>query len=137
MIKVESIFKKENLTAAAGLGAGSLAAEVVVGKAGPLLTKEGEELNETVAKAITAIPILAGLLLATSTGFMKNLGHGMLAQGVSGVGKSYIPLETKEKLGIGQDVMLGNAPMMDADMPDTAPMAGVDYTNRQDPEMKY
>ena len=137
MIKVKSILKKENLTAAAGLGAGSLAAEVVVSKAGPLLTKEGEEPNETVAKIIPAIPILAGLLLATSTGIVKNIGFGMLAQGVSGVAKSFIPGEMKANLGIGQDVMLGNAPMMDAAMPAQSPMAGVDYTDGNNPEMKY
>ena len=136
MIKVKQIFKKENLTAAAGLGAGSLAAEVVVGKAGPLLTKEGEELNETVAKVIPALPIIAGLVLATSTGFVKNLGFGMLAQGVSGIAKSFIPAETKVTLGIGQDVMLsGNSPMMDSNMPEPAPMAGMDYTG--DPETRY
>ena len=136
MIKVKQIFKKENLTAAAGLGAGSLAAEVVVGKAGPLLTKEGEELNETVAKVIPALPIIAGLVLATSTGFVKSLGFGMLAQGVSGIAKSFIPAETKVTLGIGQDVMLsGNAPMMDSNLPEPAPMAGMDYTG--DPETRY
>ena len=135
MIKVKQIFKKENLTAAAGLGAGSLAAEVVVSKVGPLLAGDGE-VNPTVEKVIPAIPILAGLLLATSTGIVKNVGYGMLAQGVSGIAKTLIPAETKVTLGIGQDVMLsGNSPMMDSNLPEPAPMAGMDYTG--DPETRY
>jgi len=126
MIKVKSIFKKENLTAAAGLGTGSLAAEIVVNKAGPLVQGLSEGLSPIVAKVVPAIPIIAGLLLSTSTGFIKSVGYGMLAQGVSSVAKTYIPVELKATLGIGQDVMMGNV-MMGEPEP-MAPMGAMDYT---------
>jgi len=134
MIKVKSIFKKENLTAAAGLGAGSLVAEVVVNKVGPLLSKKGEEPNEMIAKVIPAIPIFAGLLLATSTGILKNVGFGMLASGVSGVAKSIIPMEMKDTLGIGENVMLGS-PLMDVPVSMQSNITGmspVDFTVDQE-----
>jgi hypothetical protein len=124
MIKVKSIFKKENLTAAAGLGAGSLAAEIVVNKVGPMV--QGLSESPIVAKVVPAIPIIAGLLLSTSTGLIKNVGYGMLAQGVSAVAKTVIPVELKATLGIGQDVMMGNV-MMGEPEP-MAPMGAMDYT---------
>ena len=124
MIKVKSIFKKENLTAAAGLGAGSLAAEIVVNKVGPMVQDFSE--SPIVAKVVPAIPIIAGLLFSTSTGFIKNVGYGMLAQGVSAVAKTVIPVDLKATLGIGQDVMMGNV-MMGEPEP-MAPMGAMDYT---------
>jgi hypothetical protein len=95
MISVKNIFKKENLIAAGGLGAGSLAAEIVASKVTPMLTNASGE----VSKIVPAIPILAGFLLSGSTGFVGSIGKGMLAQGVGAVAKQYIPLETKTSLG--------------------------------------
>jgi hypothetical protein len=107
MISVKNILKKENLIAAGGLGAGSLAAEIVAAKVKVAFT--GDDLVVKNEKLIPYIPVMAGLLLATSTGFVKNVGYGMLAQGVAKVGKSLIPVETLESLGIaGTNTMLGN-----------------------------
>ena len=132
MISVKNILKKENLIAAGGLGAGSLAAEIVVSKVAPMLTSEAGE----VPQYVPAIPILVGLVLNTSTGFVGNLGKGMLAHGVSSVAKQYIPLATKESLGLGQDVMMGNVMMGEA------PLAGYssdsyDYTSADAVEMSF
>lgn len=132
MISVKNILKKENLIAAGGLGAGSLAAEIVVSKVAPMLTNEAGE----VSKIVPAIPLLAGLLLNTSTGFVGNLGKGMLAQGVASIAKQYIPVATKESLGLGQDVMMGNVMMGEP------PLAGYssdsyDYTAASAGEMSF
>jgi len=132
MISVKNIFKKENLIAAGGLGAGSLAAEIVASKVTPMLTNEAGE----VSKIVPAIPILAGFLLSGSTGFVGSIGKGMLAQGVGAVAKQYIPLETKTSLGLGEDVMMGNVMMGEP------PLAGFssdsyDYTSGDAGEMNY
>jgi hypothetical protein len=101
MISVKNILKRENLVAAGGLGAGSLAAEIVTAKVKQAFTgDDGVVKNERV---IGYVPLAAGLLLATSTGFVKNVGYGMLAQSVAKLGKSIIPVETQVQLGIGGD----------------------------------
>jgi|TARA_R110000868_G_scaffold225929_1_gene478245 hypothetical protein len=136
MISVKNIFKKENLIAAGGLGAGSLAAEIVAAKVTKAFT--GDDLVVKNEKIIPYIPVFTGLLLATSTGFIKNVGYGMLAQGVAKVGKSLIPAETQIELGIGQDVMMGNVMMGDS----RPPLAGYssdsyDYTSAAAGEMSF
>ena len=105
MISVKNILKKENLIAAGGLGAGSLAAEIVSAKVKKAFTgDDGVVKNE---KLIGYVPLATGLLLSTSTGFVKNVGYGMLAQSVAKLGKSLIPVETQDALGIsGIDTML-------------------------------
>ena len=127
MISVKNIFKKENLIAAGGLGAGSLAAEIVASKVTPMLTNEAGE----VSKIVPAIPILAGFLLSGSTGFVGSIGKGMLAQGVGAVAKQYIPLETKTSLGLGGDVMMGE-PTLAGFSSDS-----YDYTSGDAGEMNY
>ena len=131
MISVKNILKKENLVGAAGLGAGSLSAEVVLSKVAPMLPAG-------VAKFAPALPILAGLVLSNSKGFLGHVGKGMIAQGVAGVAKAYIPADTKASLGIGQDVMMGNVMMGES----LAPVAGFssdsyDYTSASAGEMSY
>ena len=131
MISVKNILKKENLVGAAGLGAGSLSAEVVLSKVAPMLPAGA-------AKYAPALPILAGLVLSNSKGFLGHVGKGMLAQGVAGIAKQYIPADTKANLGIGGDVMMGNVMMGES----LAPVAGFssdsyDYTSSAAGEMSY
>jgi len=132
MISVKNILKKENLVGAAGLGAGSLSAEVVLSKVAPMLPAGA-------AKFAPALPILAGLVLSNSKGFLGHVGKGMLAQGVAGVAKTIIPADTKASLGIGgDDTMLGNVMMGE----NLAPVAGYssdsyDYTSAAAGEMSY
>jgi hypothetical protein len=129
MINVKNILKKDNLIGAAGLGAGSLGAEIVLSKVAPMLPVE-------VAKYAQAIPVLAGLLLSTSKGVLGSVGKGMLAQGIAGVAKTFIPDTTKASLGIGGDVMMGNVMMGEN------PVAGFasdsyDFTSGEAGEMNY
>ena len=131
MISVKNILKKENLVGAAGLGAGSLSAEVVLSKVAPMLPSGA-------AKFAPALPILAGLVLSNSKGFLGHVGKGMIAQGVAGVAKAYIPADTKASLGIGGDVMMGSVMMGES----LAPVAGYssdsyDYTSAAAGEMSY
>ena len=131
MISVKNILKKENLVGAAGLGAGSLSAEVVLSKVAPMLPAGA-------AKYAPALPILAGLVLSNSKGFLGHVGKGMIAQGVAGVAKAYIPADTKASLGIGGDVMMGSVMMGES----LAPVAGYssdsyDYTSAAAGEMSY
>ena len=132
MISVKNILKKENLVGAAGLGIGSLSAEVVLSKVAP-------QLPAGAAKYASALPILAGLVLSNSKGLLGHVGKGMIAQGVAGVAKSLIPADTKAKLGIGgDDTMMGNVMMGES----LAPMAGFssdsyDYTSASAGEMSY
>ena len=131
MISVKNILKKENLVGAAGLGAGSLSAEVVLSKVAPMLPAGA-------AKYAPALPILAGLVLSNSKGFLGHVGKGMLAQGVAGVAKTIIPADTKASLGIGGDVMMGNVMMGES----LSPVAGFssdsyDYTSGDAGEMNY
>ena len=131
MISVKNILKKENLVGAAGLGAGSLSAEVVLSKVAPMLPAGA-------AKFAPALPILAGLVLSNSKGFLGHVGKGMLAQGVAGVAKTIIPADTKASLGIGGDVMMGSVMMGES----LAPVAGYssdsyDYTSASAGEMNY
>jgi hypothetical protein len=131
MISVKNILKKENLVGAAGLGAGSLSAEVVLSKVAPMLPAGA-------AKFAPALPILAGLVLSNSKGFLGHVGKGMIAQGVAGVAKAYIPADTKASLGIGGDVMMGSVMMGES----LAPVAGYssdsyDYTSAAAGEMSY
>ena len=131
MISVKNILKKENLVGAAGLGAGSLSAEVVLSKVAPMLPGAA-------AKFAPALPIIAGLVLSNSKGFLGHVGKGMIAQGVAGVAKAYIPADTKASLGIGGDVMMGSVMMGES----LAPVAGFssdsyDYTSAAAGEMSY
>jgi hypothetical protein len=131
MISVKNILKKENLVGAAGLGAGSLSAEVVLSKVAPMLPAGA-------AKFAPALPILAGLVLSNSKGFLGHVGKGLIAQGVAGVAKAYIPADTKASLGIGGDVMMGSVMMGES----LAPVAGYssdsyDYTSAAAGEMSY
>ena len=131
MVNIKNILKKDNLIGAAGLGAGSLGAEVVLSKVAPMLP-------DAAAKFAPALPILAGLVLSNSKGFLGHVGKGMLAQGVAGVAKTIIPADTKANLGIGGDVMMGSVMMGES----LAPVAGFssdsyDYTSAAAGEMSY
>tara|TARA_R110000803_G_scaffold89528_1_gene156750 strand:+ start:36 stop:431 length:396 start_codon:yes stop_codon:yes gene_type:complete len=131
MISVKNILKKENLVGAAGLGAGSLSAEVVLSKVAPMLPGAA-------AKYAPALPIIVGLVLSNSKGFLGHVGKGMIAQGVAGVAKTVIPADTKASLGIGGDVMMGSVMMGES----LAPVAGYssdsyDYTSAAAGEMSY
>jgi len=129
MISVKNILKKENLVGAAGLGAGSLSAEIVLSKVAPMLP-------EGAAKFAPALPILAGLVLSNSKGFLGNVGKGMLAQGVAGVAKSFIPVATLDTLGLGQDVMMGNVMMGESQIAGYS-SDSYDYTSADAGEMSY
>lgn len=133
-MNVKNILKKENLIGAAGLGAGSLSAEILVSKVSPMLPEQA-------SKFASAIPILAGLVLQNSKGILGSLGKGMIAQGVSATAKGFIPEETKTTLGIGGDeVMMGNVMM--GDNLDSASLGGLtsdsyDFTSGTSGEMDY
>lgn len=101
MIKVKNILKRDNLMSAAGLGVGSIAAEVVTSKVTPMVLK-----SEAAQKFAPAIPILAGMVIQTGTGITKSVGHGMIANGVANLAKEYLPATLKEQLGVGADVMM-------------------------------
>lgn len=135
MLNVKKIFKKESLVAAAGLGAGALAAEVVTNKVAPMLDPTGS--SDIIAKITPVLPLIAGFLLSTGTGPIKTVGHGMLAVGVASLAKTIIPENLKETLGIGSDVMMGNVLMGEQ-----ASVAGFasdsfDYTAASAGEMDY
>lgn len=133
-MNVKNILKKENLIGAAGLGAGSLSAEILVSKVSPMLPEQA-------SKFASALPILAGLVLQNSKGILGSLGKGMIAQGVSATAKGFIPEETKTTLGIGGDeVMMGNVMM--GDNLDSASLGGLtsdsyDFTSGTSGEMDY
>lgn len=133
MVSVKNILKKENLIGAAGLGVGSLSAEVLVSKVSPMLP-------EVASKYASALPILAGLILQNSKGALGAVGKGMIAQGVSATAKSFIPAETKATLGIGSDVvMMGNVMMGDEFEGTLAGFSSdsYDFTSGTSGEMNY
>jgi hypothetical protein len=139
MIKVKNILKKENLISAAGLGIGSVAAEVVTNKVAPMVLK-----TETTAKYAPAIPILAGMVIQTGKGVIKSIGHGMIASGVASLVKAVLPATVKEQFmisGTDEVLMAGvEQPLMA-----TAPLMGTsefssdsfDYTSGSAGEMSY
>ena len=103
MIKVKNILKKDNLMSAAGLGVGSIAAEVVSSKVTPMVLK-----SEASQKYAPAVPILAGMVIQTGSGITKSIGHGMIANGVANLAKEFLPATFKQQLGVGAtDVMMG------------------------------
>lgn len=103
MIKVKNILKKDNLMSAAGLGVGSIAAEVVSSKVTPMVLK-----SEASQKFAPAVPILAGMVIQTGKGITKSIGHGMIANGVANLAKEFLPATFKEQMGVGAtDVMMG------------------------------
>jgi hypothetical protein len=103
MIKVKNILKKDNLMSAAGLGVGSIAAEVVSSKVTPMVLK-----SEASQKYAPAVPILAGMVIQTGKGITKSIGHGMIANGVANLAKEFLPATFKEQMGVGAtDVMMG------------------------------
>ncbi len=103
MIKVKNILKKDNLMSAAGLGVGSIAAEVVSSKVTPMVLK-----SEASQKFAPAVPILAGMVIQTGSGITKSIGHGMIANGVANLAKEFLPATFKQQLGVGAtDVMMG------------------------------
>lgn len=123
MIKIQNILKKDNLVAAAGLGAGSLAAEMVNAKVTPMI------LPATFDKFAPAVPILAGMIIQTSTGFARKVGHGMIANGVANLAKTYLPETFKSSMGVGaygENVMMGVG-NQDTLM-GTSPLQAFDYT---------
>jgi len=124
MIKVKNILKKDNLMSAAGLGVGSIAAEVVTSKVTPMVLK-----TEASQKFAPAIPILAGMIIQTGSGVTKSIGHGMIANGVSNLTKELLPASLKEQLGVGaygENVMMG-VTGQDTLM-GTSPLQAFDYT---------
>lgn len=103
MIKVKNILKKDNLMSAAGLGVGSIAAEVVSSKVTPMILKSAAS-----QKYAPAVPILAGMVIQTGKGITKSIGHGMIANGVANLAKEFLPATFKEQMGVGAtDVMMG------------------------------
>lgn len=136
MIKVKNILKKENLVSAAGLGIGSVAAEVVTNKVAPMVLK-----TAATEKFAPAIPIIAGMVIQTGKGVVKSIGHGMIASGVASLVKAVLPATVKEQFMIsGTDTLMGQDAMMA-----TAPLMGTseftsdsyDYTSSSAGEMSY
>ena len=126
MIKVKNILKRENLISAAGLGIGSVAAEVVTNKFAPMVLK-----TEASAKFAPAIPIVAGMVIQTGTG---------VASGVASLVKTILPTSVKDQFMInGYDTLMGQDTLMATGSPLMATGSGVsdsfDYTGSG--EMTY
>jgi len=131
MIKVKNILKKDNLMSAAGLGVGSIAAEVVSSKVTPMILKSAAS-----QKYAPAVPILAGMVIQTGRGITKSVGHGMIANGVANLAKEFLPATFKEQMGVkmgatdvmmgvtGQDTLMGHS-------------ESFDYTSGEAGEMDY
>lgn len=135
MIKVKNILKRENLISAAGLGIGSVAAEVVTNKFAPMVLK-----TEASARFAPAIPIVAGMVIQTGTGVIKSVGHGMIASGVASLVKTVLPTSVKDQFMInGYDTLMGQDTLMATGSPLMATGSGVsdsfDYTTSG--EMTY
>jgi len=132
MIKVKNILKRENLMSAAGLGIGSVAAEVVTNKVAPMVLK-----TPASQKFAPAVPILAGMVIQTGTGITKSVGHGMIANGVAGLVKEYLPKGVKDQFmisGTDQVLMSGvSQPLMGTQ----SMTSGFDYTSPAEGEMSY
>ena len=133
MIKVKNILKKENLISAAGLGIGSVAAEVVTNKFAPMVLK-----TEATAKFAPAIPIVAGMVIQTGKGVVKSIGHGMIASGVASLVKTVLPTSVKDQFMInGYDTLMGQDTLMATGSPlmATGVSDSFDYTTSG--EMTY
>jgi hypothetical protein len=133
MIKVKNILKKDNLMSAAGLGVGSIAAEVVSSKVTPMILK-----SEAAQKFAPAVPILAGMVIQTGRGVTKSIGHGMIANGVANLAKEFLPATFKAQMGVGA---YGTNVMMGVNGQDTLMGTGgsesFDYTASEAGEMDY
>lgn len=129
MIKVKNILKRDNLMSAAGLGVGSIAAEVVTNKVTPMVLK-----SEMAQKFAPAVPILAGMLIQTGTGLVKSIGHGMIANGVAAAVKTYLPTGIKDTFMItgNEDVMINGADTLMGYSSDS-----YDFTSGDAGEMNY
>jgi hypothetical protein len=137
MIKVKNILKRENLISAAGLGIGSVAAEVVTNKFAPMVLK-----TEASAKFAPAIPIVAGLVIQTGTGIIKSIGHGMIASGVASLVKTVLPATVKDQFMINgyNTLMSTSSPLMATGSPLMATGvtdSGFDFTSPAEGEMNY
>ena len=133
MIKVKNILKKDNLMSAAGLGVGSIAAEVVSSKVTPMILK-----SEAAQKFAPAVPILAGMVIQTGRGVTKSIGHGMIANGVANLAKEFLPATFKAQMGVGAyggDVLMG-VNGQDTLM-GTRTSDSFDYTASESGEMDY
>ena len=133
MIKVKNILKKDNLMSAAGLGVGSIAAEVVSSKVTPMILK-----SEAAQKFAPAVPILAGMVIQTGRGVTKSIGHGMIANGVANLAKEFLPATFKAQMGVGaygDDVLMG-VNGQDTLM-GTRTSDSFDYTASESGEMDY
>ena len=133
MIKVKNILKRENLISAAGLGIGSVAAEVVTNKFAPMVLK-----TEATAKFAPAIPIVAGMVIQTGKGVVKSIGHGMIASGVASLVKTVLPATVKEQFMInGYDTLMGQDTLMATSSPLMATGAADSFDYTTSGEMTY
>jgi hypothetical protein len=69
------------------------------------------------------------MIIQTSTGFARKVGHGMIANGVANLAKTYLPETFKSSMGVGaygEDVMMGVG-NQDTLM-GTSPLTAFDYT---------
>lgn len=133
MIKVKNILKKENLISAAGLGIGSVAAEVVTNKFAPMVLK-----TEATAKFAPAIPIVAGMVIQTGTGVIKSIGHGMIASGVASLVKTVLPTSVKDQFMInGYDTLMGQDTLMATSSPLMATGVSDSFDYTESGEMTY
>jgi hypothetical protein len=118
---MKKLFSKENLTAYAGLGLGSVAATLVEEKLVDTYVPEtvGADVK-SIIKGLT--PIIAGVFTPTliQGNFGQSLGDGMIAAGAASLTRFAIKKASPEfagKLGIQGDVMLSgydDMPMMSA-----------------------
>lgn len=116
---MKKLFSKENLTAYAGLGLGSVAATLVEEKlVDTYVPKTVGADVKSIIKGLT--PIIAGVFTPTliQGNFGQSLGDGMIAAGAASLTRFAIKKASPEfagKLGIQGDVMLSgydDMPMM-------------------------
>lgn len=116
---MKKLFSKENLTAYAGLGLGSVAATLVETKAVPQLLPEKLTADSPDLATIVGglAPIIAGVFTPTLVkgNFGQSLGDGMIAAGAATLTRYAIKKaspETAAKLGIQGDVFMSGAEEM-------------------------
>jgi hypothetical protein len=146
---MKKLFSKENLTAYAGLGLGSVAATLVEEKLVDTYVPEtvGADVK-SIIKGLT--PIIAGVFTPTllKGNFGQSLGDGMIAAGAASLTRYGIKKASPEfagKLGIQGDVLLSgmdDMPMADQPLMGNAGMStfnsdSFDFTPASSGEMNF
>lgn len=132
MLNLKSILSIDTAVKVGGLGAGSVAANLVASKVTPKIIKDADKA----AKFGPVLPILAGVVLSSgkTNSFLNAVGNGMIA---NAAGKVIAGLVDKDgAMGLGGDVMLGNV-MLAGDGDSDLTSTSYDFTSAGTGEMDY